>query len=228
MIYNNLKIFSQNICKNMLIVSTIFETHFHFNILFIQEPPWSIICLITSLSCSKGEILVGAPNYPNWLFFARLPTIQLDFLRVMAYINICLSSFCFSLCRDIINHRDILFISFFNNNICSFIMNIYSDASHSALKYLKNTEVNIINLLIMTGDFNIRDQLQDPSFPYHLFISNNLFIIADSFNLDLSLLTNSVPTRYSDTVGESDLVIDLIFLHSGLSKLNNHLIHLEQ
>ena len=38
-------------------------------------------------------------------------------------------------------------------------MNIYSDASHSALKYLKNTEVNIINLLIMTGDFNIRDQL---------------------------------------------------------------------
>ena len=106
-------------------------------------------------------------------------------------------------------------------------MNIYSDASHSALKYLKNTEVNIINLLIMTGDFNIRDQLWDPSFPYHLFISNNLFIIADSFNLDLSLLTNSVPTRYSDTVGESDLVIDLIFLRSGLSKLNNHLIHLE-
>jgi len=36
-------------------------------------------------------------------------------------------------------------------------MNIYSDASYSALKYLKNTEVNINNLLIMTGNFNIRD-----------------------------------------------------------------------
>jgi len=35
-------------------------------------------------------------------------------------------------------------------------MNVYSDASHSALKYLKNTEVNIRNLLIMVGDFNIR------------------------------------------------------------------------
>ena len=35
-------------------------------------------------------------------------------------------------------------------------MNIYSDASHSALK---NTEVNINNLLIMTDNFNIRDQL---------------------------------------------------------------------
>jgi len=38
-------------------------------------------------------------------------------------------------------------------------MNIYSDASHSVLEYLKNTEVNINNLLIMTGNFNIRDQL---------------------------------------------------------------------
>jgi len=37
-------------------------------------------------------------------------------------------------------------------------MNIYSDASHSALKYLKDTEVNINNLLIMTSNFNTRDQ----------------------------------------------------------------------
>ena len=41
-------------------------------------------------------------------------------------------------------------------------MNIYSDSSNSALKYLKNTEVNITNLLIMTGDFNIRDSIWDP------------------------------------------------------------------
>ena len=38
-------------------------------------------------------------------------------------------------------------------------MNIYSDSFHSALKYLKDTEVNINNLLIITGDFNIRDSL---------------------------------------------------------------------
>ena len=36
-------------------------------------------------------------------------------------------------------------------------MNIYSDTSHSVLKYLKDTKVNINNLLIMTGNFNIRD-----------------------------------------------------------------------
>ena len=37
LIYNNLKIFSQNVCKNMLIVNTILKTHFHFNIIFIQD-----------------------------------------------------------------------------------------------------------------------------------------------------------------------------------------------
>ena len=38
-------------------------------------------------------------------------------------------------------------------------MKIYSDSSHSALKYLKDSEANISNLLIMTGDFNIRDSI---------------------------------------------------------------------
>ena len=38
-------------------------------------------------------------------------------------------------------------------------MNIYSHSSHSALKYLKDTKVNILNLLIMTGNFNIRDSI---------------------------------------------------------------------
>jgi len=91
-------------------------------------------------------------------------------------------------------------------------MNVYSDSFHLALKYLKNTEVDINNLLIMTGDFNIRDSLWDPSFPHHSSISDNLIIIANSFNLDLLLLTNPVPTRYSDTEKEANLVIDLVFL----------------
>jgi len=62
------------------------------------------------------------------------------------------------------------------------IMNVYSDSSHSVLKYLKDSEANISNLLIMTGNFNIRDSIWDPSFPRHSFISDNLIIIADSSN----------------------------------------------
>ena len=149
MIYNNLKIFSQNVCKNTLIVNTILETHSYFNIIFIQELLWSIIRFIPSLTSSKEDSLVGAPHHSNWLSFARPPVSQSDSPRVMADINIRLSLLYFSLCKDIINHKDILLISFFSNNVCSFIMNIYSNYSHSALKYLKDTEVNINNLLIL-------------------------------------------------------------------------------
>ena len=104
-------------------------------------------------------------------------------------------------------------------------MNIYSDSSHSALKYLKDTKVNINNLLIMTGDFNIRDSLWDLFFPYHSSISDDLIIIADLFNLDLLIPANSISTRYSNTERKANLVINLMFLCSRSNKLNNHLIY---
>ena len=92
------------------------------------------------------------------------------------------------------------------------MLNIYSDLSHTALKYLKDIEVNIDNILIITGDFNIRDSLWNSSFPHHSSISNDLMIIADSFNLTLSTPTNPSPTRFSDTAGEANSVMDLMFL----------------
>ena len=76
----------------------------------------------------------------------------------------------------------------------------------------------------MTDDFNIRDSLWDPSFSFHAFISDDLIMIADSFDLSLSSLTNPGPTRFSDTVGESNSIIDLMFLRHGSDELDNHSI----
>jgi len=64
---------------------------------------------------------------------------------------------CFSFQKNILNHKDILCISFFNCDSIYFLINVYSDSFQLALKYLKDTEVNINNVLIMTGEFNIRD-----------------------------------------------------------------------
>ena len=104
-------------------------------------------------------------------------------------------------------------------------MNVYLDSSHTALKYLKDIEVNIDNVLIMIGDFNIRDSLWDPFFPHHSAISNNLLIITDSYNLALLMPTNSYSTRYSDTIGKANSTIDLMFLRYGSSEINQHSVH---
>jgi len=159
--------------------------------------------------------------------FGRYPKDINDSPRVVSYVNIRLSPLRFLLHKDIINHRDINLISFFNDNLYFFILNVYSNSSHTALKYLKDTEVNIDNVLIMTGDFNIRDSLWDPTFSHHSTISDDLFIIADSFNLTLSSTTNPCPTRYSDVPGEVNSVLDLMFLRSGSPELDSHHISSE-
>ena len=102
---------------------------------------------------------MGTCHHPSWIAFARLLSDRSDSPRVLIYVNARLLSLRFLLCKDIINHKDIGLISFINNNVCYYIMNVYSDFSHTALKYLKDTEVNIKNVLLITGNFNIRDSL---------------------------------------------------------------------
>jgi len=77
--------------------------------------------------------------------------------RVMCFIYSRLSRLCFALRRDIVDHRDIQLLSFFNRSRCQFLMNVYSDDLHTAVNFLTREALNIFNLLYMGGDFNIRD-----------------------------------------------------------------------
>jgi len=95
-----------------------------------------------------------------------------------------------------------------------------------ALKYLKDTEVNLNNVLIMIGDFNIRNNFWDPNFPYYSSHRNTLFNITDSFQLKLSNPTEFFPTRYSDNVQDSNSVLNLVFLYPNSLEHNNRCIYL--
>ena len=154
MIIKDLKKFSQNIQKNNLIINIILKTQSDFDIIFIQELSWSTIHSIPSSKSKNRKELV---EDPNWITFSKPSTKEKNSLWVVSYINIRLSSLYFLLYKDIFNHRDISLIFFFNNNSIFFLINIYLDLSQIALKYLKDTEVIINNILIMVGDFNIHD-----------------------------------------------------------------------
>jgi len=157
MIIENLKVFSQNVQKNKALTNLILKTNKDFNIIFIQEPPWSFIHTILSFFSKEEDKVVGALNHTNWITFSRSNSDEYDYLRVISYINICLTSIHFSLWKDIFNYKDIYCFLFFNNGFIFFMINVYSDNNQSALKYLKDTEANIWNILIIAGDFNIKD-----------------------------------------------------------------------
>jgi len=65
MIFKKIKIYSQNIYKNNFLINTILESHFDFDIIFIQELLWSVIWLILSSTNCKGNKLIEVPNYLN-------------------------------------------------------------------------------------------------------------------------------------------------------------------
>jgi len=108
--------------------------------------------------------------------------------------NIRISRLCFLLKKDIFNYRDINLVSFFNCSCLYFFINIYLDDQQSILKYLKDTEANLNNVLIIMEDFNIRNNNWDPLYLYYSIHIDSLREIANSFNLELFTSIDQVST----------------------------------
>ena len=142
--------------------------------------------------------------------------------RVISYINVKLISLRFLLRKDILNHCDINIISFFNYSIICLILNIYSDDHQNTLKYLKNTKVNLNNILIIIEDFNIRDNDWDSSYHYYSLYTDILREVTDIFGLELLTHINLVSRQYIDNFQELNSDLNLIFLRIRLKELNNH------
>jgi len=183
MILKSLKILSQNIYKNKLLTDTFIKNYKDCNILFIQEPSWFIVHYIPYASSEEGKEIIEALNHPSWILFVRNSKNMNYFPRVLTYINARLTRLYFSLRKDIINHKDINLVFFFNDRSICFLIN---------LKYLKDTEVNLNSILIIIRDFNISDNNWDQLYSYHSNYTDALKEIADSFNLELSTPVNQV------------------------------------
>jgi len=53
----------------------------------MQELSWSIIQNIPSLVFKKDEEIIGTPNHPSWIMFARQLANDNKHIRVLTYIN---------------------------------------------------------------------------------------------------------------------------------------------
>ena len=199
------------------------EINKDFDIILIQELSWLTIQSIPSLMSKEGKKIIKALNHLNWVTFSRILANDNNYPHIISYMNIHLISLCFSFQKNIFNYRNICCFSFFNNSNI-FLLNIYSNSNQSALKYLKDTETNIQNLLIITGNFNIRNRDWDLEYSFHLVYSDLLSDITNAFDLSFSYLINPIPTRYLDNSSDSNAAINLIFLKSNFLELDNHLI----
>ena len=119
-----IRIYSQNVWKNYMLVDSLLETQKDlYDILFIQEPPWNFIRFAPSTSSPGGQEVVGAPIHPEWTQVVQISQDSEQMPRVMCFIHFRLSRLHFALRRDIVNHRDIQLLSFFNRDKCQFLMN---------------------------------------------------------------------------------------------------------
>ena len=124
--------------------------------------------------------------------FSRNSNNENKYSRVLTYINIRLTRLYFPLRKDIINCKDINLVSFFNNSSIYFLINVYSDNHQSTSKYLKDTKVNLNNILIIIGNFNIRNNNWNSSYPCYSNHTDFLNKIANSLNLELSTSVNQI------------------------------------
>jgi len=99
-----------------------------------------------------------------------------------------------------------------NNQNISYIINVYSDNNQEALQVLWDNVRNIENIVAIMDNFNIRDCDWNPSFFHYSIYTENLTLIANSLDLELSSPYNLGPTRYTDNPRDTNSVLDLVFL----------------
>ncbi|PPR03609.1 hypothetical protein CVT26_006122, partial [Gymnopilus dilepis] len=110
-----------------------------FDVVFIQEPPWRHIRSVPSAHNKEGEDVVGPPMHPAWKLLMRPPQNG-EPPRVIAYVSRRLNSYSPAIRRDLVDHRDLLLLSHFAEGSISYLLNVYSDADHTANRFLADKQ----------------------------------------------------------------------------------------
>jgi len=72
------------------------------DVIFVQEPPKSLIRCVPSHTDLLEDPIYGTPNHPDWTLFIRQEPAQKNYVRVATYINKKLIKMRFTLRPNII------------------------------------------------------------------------------------------------------------------------------
>ncbi|PPQ83527.1 hypothetical protein CVT25_006962, partial [Psilocybe cyanescens] len=167
--------------------------------------------IMVPMSVFSGNDVIGAALHPSWLPMVRIPEPD-SCPRVMAYVSNRLKEFCPSMCRDLIDHRDVLILSLFANGQCYNLMNVYSDEIHTATLLLVEEAASLPPFIYMGGDFNIHSQEWDGGHHGHPGVATQLLNTASELGLERAPFVNPGPTFYPRIQGFCSTVIDLVFV----------------
>jgi len=227
-IKETLKIFLQNVRKNKTLMNVILENNKNtMDVILVQELPKSLIHHVPSHTNPLGKPIYSTPNHPNWTLFIRQDPTQENYARVATYVNKKLQKMRFTLRPDIIDHWNINVLAFHSGQHINFVINVYSDNNQNTLQFLNRNIINLNNIVVMSGNFNIRDNDWDPNYSHHSVHTEDLFTLAESLGLDLSPPLNPGPTRFADNPCDTNSVIDLVFINPNNPGFGQHTLHPE-
>jgi hypothetical protein len=151
-----LRIYCQNVGhKHNWTINLLEQMKSHFDILFLQEPPWATVRYTASLTEKDRVPVKGPPIHPDWIsLHPKGFDLAKDRPRVLAYINHAIHLIKPKLCSDIVNHCDVMIVTVRGHLGPLHLMNTYSDENGSAIQYIEDNLEVFPDLVYMGGDFN--------------------------------------------------------------------------
>ena len=155
-------IYSQNINKKYIFVTTLLEELCDlYDILLFQELPWQTVRHSASIKRKKGEPVKGLPLHSHWIpIVPKAIDSWIGCPCIMAYMHRNLWVLKPKNRTDIVNHPNVLLLTFKGPSELLNVLNVYSDpAMHSGIQLLQNCTSSLPEIRYMGGDFNCCFQL---------------------------------------------------------------------
>jgi hypothetical protein len=211
---DTLRLYVQNVNLNGILLSMILDQMVGvYDILLIQEPPWSHVRNAPSSSTLKGDPVIGPPIHPKWAaqFCQGLPADSPP--RTLTYVSRDLDSIRPSWRSDIVRSHDLVFTTLWPSNRDPVtILNAYSGSDASAILWLHDNRMQLPQLRFAGGDFNCRHITWDPRGPAGNHWADKLIEALECSGLQLAMPSPPVPTHFPHQEGFLSTTIDLGFL----------------